>query len=107
MQKPLDVGGRGRTRIRLGSGALDRCGCDPRQVILGNAEAAQPLETAEPRELLDVDAHLLAEPAHGVWRYLLVERKRLRERQGIHRPVWEPVAAAERLRHRMPEREHR
>ena len=23
MQKPLDVGGRGRTRIRLGSGALD------------------------------------------------------------------------------------
>src|SRR5204863_7428975 len=93
--------GRG-TRIGLGARSLDRGGSDLRQVVLRNAEVAQALEAAEPRELADVCSDRLAKSAHRVRRDLLVEAQRLRERQGVHGAVGQSVASAERLRHRVP-----
>ncbi len=83
-----------------------------RRRVLGDAEIAQALEAAEPRELLDARGRIIraqrrAEPRDRLARDRLVEPQRRRQRQRVQRAVRRAVAAAERLGERVPEREHR
>ena len=85
----------------------DRLG-DVVQLVLGDAEIAQPLEAAEPGELLGardriVRAHRLAEALDRLRGDRLVEAQRGRKAERVRRAVRDPVAAAERLRHRVGE----
>ena len=77
-----------------------------------DAEIAQALEAAEPRELLDARGGIVrpeggAEAGDRLAGDRLVEPERRRQRQRVQRAVRRAVAAAERLGECVAEREHR
>ena len=91
----------GRATTRLG---------DVGQLVLRDAEVAEALEAAEPRELLDargrvVRAERRAEATDGLRHRACVEPERCGQADGVHRALRQPVAAAERLGERVPEAE--
>src|SRR5438105_7010216 len=102
---------RPRVRLRAGAGG-GRLG-DLVQLVLGHAEVAEPAEPAEAGELLDaadrvvVCAERGSELAQRLGSDGLVEAESGGEADRVQRPVRESIAAAERLRHRVPKREHR
>ena len=70
------------------------------ELVLGDAEVPQPLEAGEARELLDaLDRH----GGHRSRDDRRVEPHRRRQAERVHRSVRKPVAAADRLRHRVGE----
>ncbi len=69
------------------------------------AQVGRAGERAQLARALDRVAvvHRLAEPRDPDRRHLTVVAKRRRQADRVHRPVREPVTAAKRLRHRVPE----
>ena len=98
-------------RIRLVAAALRGGGRELGDVRLGDAELGETRDAAERGELLDacgrVAADRLAERAHRDRRVARVVAERRRQEDAVQRPVRQAVLAADRLRHRVREREHR
>src|SRR5439155_6989394 len=111
-QELLHLGRTRMSRVRLRPGPLDGRRGDLAQLVLRHTEVAQPLEAAEPGELLDTGGRIarlerLAEAAHGFRCGLCVESQRRGQGERVHRTVREAVAAAERLCDRVAQTEHR
>ena len=89
----------GRTAVASASSGRSSCGTCVLAQTLGARQRGQLLGARD-----RVAAHRLAEARDGVGRHLEVEAQRGRQADRVHRPVREPVAAAERLRHRVRRR---
>ena len=103
---------RGRPRVRLGPRPLGRRGGDDRQLRLRDAELTEALEAREAGELLHLPRRVvapdrLAEACDLGGGDRLVEAQRRRQADRVEGAVRDPVAAAERLRHRVAEAEPR
>src|SRR4029450_6338756 len=82
------------------------------KLILRHVEVAEPHKTTATRELGHSPEriacpHGVAEALDGIRDGLLVEAKRRRQAERVHRAVCQPVATAQGLRHRVADAETR
>src|SRR5438876_5658272 len=106
----LDLGGSRGAWVRPRASALRRRLGDLSELRLRDGEVAEPLEAGETSKLFGARRRIanperVAEPGDRPGGGGRVESERRRQAERVHRAVGEPVAPAERLRHRVPERE--